>query len=43
MKWEGSLEDEDTWEPPKGMKNAGEEVERSERENPDMPSREDLE
>jgi len=43
VKWKGTVEDEDTWEPPNGMKNAGEEVERFERENPDMPSREDVE
>jgi len=36
VKWKGCEEDENTWEPPKGMKNAQEEVERSDRESPEM-------
>jgi len=37
VKWKGSAEDENTWEPPEGMRNAQEEVERFHRENPTMP------
>jgi len=36
VKWEGCAEDENTWEPPEGMKNAQEEVERFLRENTEM-------
>jgi len=36
VKWKGCVEDENTWEPPEGMKNAQEEVERFYRENPEM-------
>jgi len=37
VKWKGCTEDENTWEPPGGMQNAQEEVERFHRENPEMP------
>jgi len=37
VNWRGCAEDENTWEPPEGMKNAQEEVERFQRENPEMP------
>ena len=37
VKWKGWAEDEDTWEPPEGMKNEQEEVERFHKENPEMP------
>jgi len=37
VKWKGCAEDDNTWEPPKGMKNAQEEVESFARENPEMP------
>jgi len=37
VKWKGCAEDENTWEPPKGMGNAQEEVERFHRENAEMP------
>jgi len=37
VKWKGCAEDENTWEPSEGMKNAQEEVERFHRENPEMP------
>ena len=30
-------EDENTWEPPEGLENAREEVEKFDRENPEMP------
>jgi len=38
VKWKCSLEDDNTWEPPEGMKNAQEVVERFHREKPEMPS-----
>ena len=38
VKWRGSAEDENTWEPRQGMKNAQQEVERFHRENLGMPS-----
>jgi len=37
VKWKGCAEDENTWEPPTGMMNAQEEVERFHRENQEMP------
>jgi len=37
VKWKGCAEDENTWEPPEGMMNAQEEVERFHRENTEMP------
>ena len=37
VKWKGWGEDENTWEPPEGMKNAQEELERFHRGNPEMP------
>jgi len=37
VKWKGCTEDENTWEPPQGMKNTQEEVERFHRENQGMP------
>jgi len=36
VKWKGCAEDEDTWEPPEGMRNAQEEVERFHRESLEM-------
>jgi len=43
VKWKGCAEDENTWEPPEGMRNAQEEVERSHRENPEMPGPREVE
>jgi len=40
VKWNGCAEDENTWEPPEGMKNTQEEVERCHRENPERPGAE---
>jgi len=37
VKWAGCSEDENTWEPPEGLENAREEVEKFHRENPEMP------
>jgi len=37
VKWKGLTEDENTWEPREGMKNAQEEVARFHRESPEMP------
>ena len=37
VKWAGYSEDENTWEPPEGLVNAGEIVEKCHRENPGMP------
>jgi len=37
VKWAGCSEDENTWEPPKGLENAREEVGKFHRENPEMP------
>jgi len=37
VKWAGCSEDENTWEPPEGLENAREEVEKFNRENPEMP------
>jgi len=37
VKWAGCSEDENTWEPPEGLGNAREEVEKFDRENPEMP------
>src|SRR6267154_1533826 len=37
VKWKGCAEDENTCEPPEGLANAREEVERFHRENPEMP------
>jgi len=42
VKWKGCAEDENTWEPPEGMKNAQEEVERFHRENPEMPGQKEV-
>jgi len=39
----GCAEDENTWEPPEGMQNALEEVERFHRVNPEMPGRREVE
>jgi len=41
--WKGCTEDENTWEPPEGMKNAQEEVERFHRESPEMPGSTEVE
>ena len=43
IKWAGCSEDENTWEPPEGLENAREEVERFHRENPRMPGPKDVE
>jgi len=43
VKWKGCAEDENTWEPPEGMKNAQKEVERFQRENPEMPEKKEVE
>ena len=37
VKWEGCSLDENTWEPPQGLVNAREIVEKFHRENPGMP------
>jgi len=37
VKWAGCSEDENPWEPPEGLEKAREEVEKSHRENPEMP------
>ena len=37
VKWAGSSEDENTWEPPESLENAQELVAAFHRENPDMP------
>ena len=42
IKWAGCSEHEKTWEPPEGLENAREEVERFHRENPGMPGPKDL-
>jgi len=43
VRWNGCAEDENTWEPPEGMMNAQEEVERFHRGNPEMPGPRELE
>ena len=43
VKWAGYSEDENTWEPPEGLENAREEVERFHKENPRMPVPKDVE
>jgi len=43
VNWKGSAEDENTWEPPEGMQNTQEEVERFHRENPEMPGPREVE
>ena len=43
VKWKGCAEDENTWEPPEGMQNAQEEVDRFHRENPEMPGPREVE
>jgi len=43
VKWKGCAEDENTWEPPEGMKNGQEEVETVHRENPEMPGPREVE
>ena len=42
VKRKGCAEDENPWEPPEGMKNAWEEVERFHRENPEMPGQKEV-
>jgi len=37
VKWAGCSEDENTWEPPEGLENAREDVEKFHGENPGMP------
>jgi len=43
VKWKGSAEDENTWEPAEGMRKAQGEVERFHRENPEMPGPREVE
>jgi len=43
VKWKGCAEDTNTWEPPEGMRNAQEEVERFQRENLEMPGLREVE
>ena len=43
VKWAECSEDENTWEPPEGLENAREEVEKFHRENPRMPGLKDVE
>ena len=43
VKWAGCSEDENTREPPEGLENAREEVERFHRENPGIPVPKDVE
>ena len=43
VKWAGCSEDQNTWEPPEGLENAKDEVERFHRENPEMPGLKDVE
>jgi len=38
IKWQGGLEDINTWEPPEHLEHAKELVEEFHRENPDMPN-----
>jgi len=37
VKWTGCAEDNNTWEPPEGMKNGQEEVETFHGESPEVP------
>jgi len=41
-KWKVCVADENTWESREGMKNAEEEVERFQRESPEMPGPRDV-
>ena len=43
VKWAGFSDDKNTWEPPEGLENAREEVERFHRENPKMQGPKDVE
>ena len=42
VKWKGCTKHENTWEPPDGIKNVQEEVERFHRENLEMPGPEEV-
>ena len=43
VKWKGCAEDENTWEPPEGMNNAQEYVERFHGAKPEMPGQKEVE
>jgi len=43
VKWKGCAEDKNTWEPPEGMRNGHEEVEKFHRESPAMPGPREVE
>ena len=43
VKWKPCVEDDNTWEPPEGMKNAQEVMERFDTESPEMPGQGEVE
>ena len=43
VKWKGSAENKNTWEPPEGMRNTQEEVERFHKEKLEMSGPEEVE
>jgi len=43
VNWKGCADEANTWEPPEGMKNAQEEVERFHGENLEMPGPSEVE